>query len=51
MSKMWLDVSSKIDMVSDNVEKKLTQMLNQMVDKRVNLETSKMKKDVTREIS
>ena len=50
MQKMWNDVNSRMDKMAIDIEKRLTNKLSNTVDKRVNTEAAKLKREINQRI-
>ena len=50
MQKMWQDVNSKMDKMAIDIEKRLTNKMGSNIDKRVNAEAVKLKKEINKKI-
>ncbi|MES9880788.1 MAG: hypothetical protein ABW185_07895 [Sedimenticola sp.] len=50
MQKMWQDVNTRIDTMAVDIEKKVTNKLNNVIDKRVNNEAVKMKREIGKSV-
>lgn len=50
MEKMWRDMNKKMETMAENIEKRLSNKINNAVDKRVNAESAKLKNDMNKKI-